>query len=167
LLPLVAGVALAGTLQIHLSSEVRLKWPNDLYVGNAKLGGILVEGMSRGESAAAVVGFGVNHGPHPPRLEAHPTTSVQLQPGSQPQLADLAVHLATAVHTAIDRPLPRGRLMERIRQLSFHQNGDSVEVSTAGGSISGLFRGVDEQGLLVLETDGGVERVGAGEIVHS
>ena len=164
LLPLVAGVALAGALQQHLRSAVLLKWPNDLYVGDAKLGGILVEGMSRGESTAAVIGFGVNHGLNPPRLEARPTTSIQLEPGSRPRLADLAVQLATSVHIAIERPLPRNQLMKKIRQLSFHQEGDCLKVSTSRGSVAGLFRGVDEQGFLVLETEGGVERVSAGEV---
>ena len=166
LLPLIAGVALAEVVQGHLRSKVRLKWPNDLYVGDAKLGGILVEGMSRGESASAVVGFGINHGLHPPEFETRTTTSMQLEPGSHPPLADFAVSLANSVDTAIDRALPSRKLMERIRKLSMHQNGDAIELTTAAGPVSGLFRSIDEQGLLVLETERGVERLAAGEIVH-
>ena len=56
-LSLVAGVAVARALRA-LGVPVRLKWPNDLEVEGAKLGGILVE--TRGGSHA-VIGIGVNH----------------------------------------------------------------------------------------------------------
>src|SRR5204862_6473843 len=55
-LSLVAGVAAAGALRALGVREVALKWPNDLLVSGAKLGGILVETRGR----LAVFGFGIN-----------------------------------------------------------------------------------------------------------
>jgi len=38
-----------------------LKWPNDLVLGNAKLGGILVESKTQGEKVSfAILGIGLN-----------------------------------------------------------------------------------------------------------
>ena len=48
LLGLVAGVAVCATLQQAGLRNPRLKWPNDIVCGNAKLGGILIE--MRGEA---------------------------------------------------------------------------------------------------------------------
>lgn len=63
-LSLVAGVAAARALHALGASQTRLKWPNDLVVGDDKLGGILVETRSAsGEKAGgtlAVIGIGIN-----------------------------------------------------------------------------------------------------------
>ena len=60
-LPLVAGVALMEALKEFAISGLRLRWPNDLLVGRAKLAGILVE---RPWEKMASVGIGVNvHNP--------------------------------------------------------------------------------------------------------
>lgn len=61
-LAIVTGVAVASALHALGWNQVGLKWPNDLVVGGAKLGGILVEsvpGRNPG-SAWAVVGVGLN-----------------------------------------------------------------------------------------------------------
>lgn len=58
---LLVGIACAQALQAQGLGAVRLKWPNDLRVGSAKLGGILIE--QRGEAGGAcrlVIGIGIN-----------------------------------------------------------------------------------------------------------
>src|SRR5882762_8508099 len=55
-LSLVAGVATARALRGLGVTQAALKWPNDLVVDGAKLGGILVETRS----ALAVIGIGIN-----------------------------------------------------------------------------------------------------------
>ncbi|HYW51551.1 MAG TPA: biotin--[acetyl-CoA-carboxylase] ligase [Gemmatimonadaceae bacterium] len=63
LLSLRTGITLARALDRHTPSAVRLKWPNDLFVGDAKLAGILTEARWRGETLEwLVVGVGVNVG---------------------------------------------------------------------------------------------------------
>ncbi len=56
-LPLVAGAAVIETLKEYNIKDLRLRWPNDILVGKAKLGGILVE---RPSSTMASVGIGIN-----------------------------------------------------------------------------------------------------------
>ncbi len=60
-LSLRTGLALAERLDLLASSAVRLKWPNDLHLGDGKLAGILTEARWRGEQLEwIVVGIGVN-----------------------------------------------------------------------------------------------------------
>jgi BirA family biotin operon repressor/biotin-[acetyl-CoA-carboxylase] ligase len=59
-LALVAGVATARALRALGGAEIALKWPNDLLVHGAKLGGILAETRIQGEAVAAVIGVGLN-----------------------------------------------------------------------------------------------------------
>jgi BirA family biotin operon repressor/biotin-[acetyl-CoA-carboxylase] ligase len=62
-LSIVAGLAAVRTLRALGAADVALKWPNDLLVRGAKLGGILVETRSRDAGSVAVVGIGINHAP--------------------------------------------------------------------------------------------------------
>ncbi len=55
-LSLAVGVSLAESLH----PEVRLKWPNDLWLQGRKLGGILVEVAVSGDRRHAVIGVGLN-----------------------------------------------------------------------------------------------------------
>ena len=59
-LSLVAGVATAQALHALGASEARLKWPNDLVVGDDKLAGILVETRATRGGVLAVIGIGIN-----------------------------------------------------------------------------------------------------------
>ncbi len=60
-LSVVAGLAVVRALRALGAAEAALKWPNDLLVRGAKLGGILVETRAQGAGSVAVVGVGVNH----------------------------------------------------------------------------------------------------------
>ena len=59
-LSLVAGVAVAQALHGLGARQTRLKWPNDLVVGEDKLGGILVETRAARGATLAVIGIGIN-----------------------------------------------------------------------------------------------------------
>lgn len=56
-LPLVAGAAVIESLKSYGIKELRLRWPNDVLVGRAKLAGILVE---RPSAKMASIGIGIN-----------------------------------------------------------------------------------------------------------
>jgi BirA family transcriptional regulator, biotin operon repressor / biotin---[acetyl-CoA-carboxylase] ligase len=60
-LSLRVGLAAAEALDLFASEPIRLKWPNDLYVDDRKLGGILVEARWREQAVEYVaIGLGVN-----------------------------------------------------------------------------------------------------------
>lgn len=60
-LSIAAGLAAVRALRVLGAMEAALKWPNDLLVRGAKLGGILVETRAQGAGSAVVVGIGINH----------------------------------------------------------------------------------------------------------
>ncbi len=63
-LPLLAGVSVASAVRAAAGVDARLKWPNDVLVGPAKLGGILAEAVGN----AVVVGIGLNVSTEPGEL---------------------------------------------------------------------------------------------------
>lgn len=55
------SLAVSKALQEGLALPVRLKWPNDIFVGEKKIGGILIENQLRGNYLfSSVIGIGVN-----------------------------------------------------------------------------------------------------------
>jgi len=59
-LALVAGVGVGRALRGLGLARVALKWPNDLVIGGAKLGGILVQTRGQRSGVLAVIGIGIN-----------------------------------------------------------------------------------------------------------
>jgi BirA family biotin operon repressor/biotin-[acetyl-CoA-carboxylase] ligase len=72
LLPFQAGLALFDTVAPYLpaGADLRLKWPNDLYLNGRKLAGLLVQVRQGAGPADIVLGIGLNLKEAPPDLEA-------------------------------------------------------------------------------------------------
>jgi BirA family biotin operon repressor/biotin-[acetyl-CoA-carboxylase] ligase len=57
----VVSIAVYETLQPLVGNTLKIKWPNDIYIGSRKLGGILIENQVQGGSIKnAIVGIGLN-----------------------------------------------------------------------------------------------------------
>jgi BirA family biotin operon repressor/biotin-[acetyl-CoA-carboxylase] ligase len=138
LVTLAAGVAAA---EACAGVDVGLKWPNDLMLGDAKLGGILSELVGD----AAVVGLGLN-------LCWAPAGAACLGEGADRQ-ALLDAYLA-----GLDSP---GDVLARYRSRCTTL-GRRVRIEVPGGAIEGLATDVDEHGRLLV--DG--RPVAAGDVVH-
>ena len=55
------SVALCETLEARLNERVEIKWPNDIYVGDRKICGILIENRLKGSTITdSIVGIGLN-----------------------------------------------------------------------------------------------------------
>ena len=78
-LPLLAGVAVASALERTAGVDARLKWPNDVLAGDAKIAGILAERWG----SAVVVGTGINVLQQRGELPVPTATSLLAAPGSR------------------------------------------------------------------------------------
>ncbi len=157
-----AGVALAEAAAALLPADaaVRLKWPNDLLVDGAKASGILLEGLG---GAAVAIGLGVNIAAHPDdtpypatHLAAH---APRLDRASFfPVLAERLA--ATIAELEIDGFAPlRRRWLDRAAHL-----GQRISVRRDERTLEGLFRDIDEDGRLLLDADGTLVRIDAGDV---
>ena len=146
--------ALAGTTAGPAAQPVRIKWPNDVYVGNRKIAGILVQNGLRGDRvdwSVVGVGLNVNEADFPPALRST-ATSLQLLTGSLHDVDDVAQRLYaefSAAHPALstrDRALTRNYL-ERFYRLE--EPTQFVEVKN-GRAFAGVPLGVDRTGELLV-----------------
>jgi len=155
-LALVAAVALHEIASLF-APDVRIKWPNDLLAGPAKLSGILLE---RADDAV-VIGFGVNLAHHPTDIE-RPATSIFALAGAAPEPDGFLEALADAFARWLGRWRSEGLAPVRRAWLSAaHPVGTALNA----GSQDGLFDGLDESGALRLRlADGSIRVIHAGDV---
>jgi BirA family biotin operon repressor/biotin-[acetyl-CoA-carboxylase] ligase len=155
-----AGVAVAEALRAVATLDARLKWPNDVLVGGRKIAGVLLE--RHGD--ALVLGIGVNVTPDAiPAELAGQATSITGE-GMTPDREALRGAVMDAVagwKTRLERegfePL-RARWTALAAML-----GRRVTVDELTGTAVGL----DGDGALLIQTDHGVTRVVAGDVMEA
>ncbi|MDE3001799.1 MAG: biotin--[acetyl-CoA-carboxylase] ligase [Gemmatimonadota bacterium] len=152
-LPLLIGVACAEALEEVVNVPVTVKWPNDLIIDDRKLGGILVE---RGTDwVVAGIGINVSAAPDPGECLDGPSdlspTALAEHARHVPSVLGLAGTLARRIldrldeSEGVDRALLAFRSRDALR-------GRWVQTDERG---PGIARGVDEDGMLLLELDDG------------
>jgi BirA family biotin operon repressor/biotin-[acetyl-CoA-carboxylase] ligase len=165
-LSFVAALALhdaAASLAPQLGPALKLKWPNDLLLGGAKLAGILIEGESDPHFAVAI-GIGVNCAHHPDTT-AYPATDL----ASAGALVTPEALLG-ALTAAMARRLTQwaqGQSFAAIRADWLKRAaglGFDIRVRLPEREFSGRFEGLDEAGRLLVVEGGRLTAVGAGEV---
>jgi BirA family biotin operon repressor/biotin-[acetyl-CoA-carboxylase] ligase len=159
-LSLAVGVSLAESLH----PAIRLKWPNDLWVRDHKLAGILIETASFGEGAGrryAVIGVGINIAPRPAAgLSTPPAALRELLPGVD----------AGAALLRIAPPLVRD--VQAFEQAGFagfrlrFEARDALRdraVALSDGT-TGTAHGVAEDGSLLVHTAAGLQAISSSEV---
>jgi len=161
-----SAVALsARTALVRLSGlQPGLKWPNDLVVNDRKLGGLLAEVIGDGE--AFVVGIGINlQWPGP---EGVGGTCVKDEIGVTitPQaMLDLLLTELDKRRALLDTPEGLDELQRELLG-ALDTIGRHVRVERANDTLHGVATTVNDDGLLLLETDEGLVEVAFGDIVH-
>jgi len=162
-LSLAAGLAARQGIQEISGVSIDLRWPNDLLLGEKKLGGILVEtSAAPGPEAAlryAIIGVGinVNHASFPVELGA-PATSLRMATGHELSRQALLVALLRALdHELTQLETGCSDLPARFSALSSWVRGKRVHVPEQGG-YTGRTAGLDERGFLLVDCDDGVGR---------
>ncbi|MAF47303.1 MAG: biotin--[acetyl-CoA-carboxylase] ligase [Rhodospirillales bacterium] len=160
--PLAALEALTGLSE---GLDPSLKWPNDILVGGEKIGGILLESSIRGERVEwLVVGLGLNLASHPDGTE-FPATSLKSASGAEVEPEAALAAFCACFEAWYRRWRNEGFAPVRAAWLEkSHAPGDQLRVRRPDGERTGNFHGLDEDGALLLERDGNIERIDAGDV---
>lgn len=171
LLPLIAGLAAAEAIRSVTGLEVDLRWPNDLLIGPRKVGGILVEagaspaGLSGTSFAVVGIGINVHQRNFEPGLHTL-ATSLDLEAGQPVSRQSLLVALLKSLeYEALAlADLSRAQLVPaRVERGSTWARGRRVHVH-GPQACTGITAGLDENGLLQVDTGSGRVTVQTGGI---
>lgn len=183
-LALLAGVSLAEAAESLLPplarSDVRLKWPNDLYLAGKKCGGILIESAGR---HYWLIGIGFNVQVDlsmAPREVAQVATSLHNHAGRSLEPADALVELCVRLQERLvdwksdtnswyapwqDHCLLSGKTVVIRMPGGMQRSGLVNATELSPETVRGICQGVDARGRLVVQTDLGNQLISAGEVV--
>jgi BirA family biotin operon repressor/biotin-[acetyl-CoA-carboxylase] ligase len=167
-LSLVVGIVIAQVLRDAGFNEVGVKWPNDLYVGGRKLGGILIEMNGQSDGLIhLVVGIGLNIDLGAASFAQIDQACVDLtQLGEIPSRTDLLVSCAESLDCAFRVFSEEGiaPFIDRWSNYDVFANQAVRVIFANQKKIDGIAKGIDAQGNLLLEIDGQLHSFLAGEV---
>jgi BirA family biotin operon repressor/biotin-[acetyl-CoA-carboxylase] ligase len=167
-----AAVAAAESLAEFTALPLSIKWPNDLILGDRKIGGILLESHAELDLVDfVVVGMGINvavsEPDFPPELRGL-ATSFLLSTGTSPSRAPLIraflsrfdLHYRTVLSGDFSSVRDRWTALSGLA-------GKRIAAGGSGPPVRGIALGLDESGILVLRQDSGAcIRVYSGDLVE-
>lgn len=162
LLPLLAGNAVANTLNKLYKIDAKVRWPNDVLIGGRKVSGVLTE-LDTDENFA-IIGIGVN---------------ANFDTGDLPEEV-------TGIATTLKEELKREVSKDELLSCLFAELGDiydkfnkgtveikcstidkKVKIITNGSELTGIAQEIDETGALILQLqDGTTKRIISGDCTH-
>jgi BirA family biotin operon repressor/biotin-[acetyl-CoA-carboxylase] ligase len=167
LLPLFAAVAVAEAIERTTSLKVECKWPNDLLVNKKKVGGILIEGaFTEGKVEYAVIGVGinVNVAVFPSDL-SQKASSLRLETSAEIDRALLFQEILRSLERHYKQTIRKG-FQSVLPEWTSHSAmlGKTITVSQQGKSLSGVVKGLSQDGGLLFQTNGTVQTLFAGDV---
>lgn len=180
LVPLAAAVSVVRSIEATSPlRELKIKWPNDILVGDKKLSGILVESIpapKRNGWNFVVVGIGINVNNKSisvSELEtldnrsAHSTepTSILIKTGKQVSRETLLIDLVNRLENQFGKTLVPNEVVGCFNErLAFR--GDKIRVQIPGGSedLIGVCHKVNAEGKLLVESGGSVIGLPSGTV---
>jgi BirA family biotin operon repressor/biotin-[acetyl-CoA-carboxylase] ligase len=168
-LPMLAAVAAHAAVTSVGVSGARIKWPNDILVGDRKLAGLLVFAR-HGETNWVTVGLGINleSAPTLNNSEALPATAVT-EHVTGLDLESCRHSLVCTFISELDRSMDEpGPALARWRELLIQRPGDRMQVRMSTGEvITGTLVDLSEEGFLRIRENGQERVVTGGDIIES
>jgi BirA family biotin operon repressor/biotin-[acetyl-CoA-carboxylase] ligase len=152
LLQFLAAIATRQALENETGLSVKLKWPNDLVLGNAKLGGILIESKTLGDRISfAILGIGLNINQSKAQLPPE-AISLRLVSGKHHDLRLVLRAILAQMRSSYDDLDNPSKIMEDWWRNCVHRPL-RVQVTVSKDTVTGVSRAINEDGSLIIETD--------------
>jgi BirA family biotin operon repressor/biotin-[acetyl-CoA-carboxylase] ligase len=156
MLTIVAAIAAARGIESQTEASVRIKWPNDLFIGDRKAGGILLEVAGEQDVVEwVIVGIGINVNTEYAELPVdlrRTAVSLKMATGDPVDRSELLARILLALEATYKEAQKHGfdRALSEFRQRDYLLKR-SVAVQTREGSVIGEATGIDNQGALLVQ----------------
>ncbi len=161
------ALSIADTLRFFIPKGVKIKWPNDLYISNKKITGILIQNALQGSTIrSTVIGIGLNVNQTVFTSDAPNPTSIALETNATVDLKLVLTKLAQNLEKWYLK-LKSGKMEEinttYLEQL-FRRNEIHSYRRPDGRIFSGSIQGTTATGQLIVDTEKGAELFSLKEI---
>ncbi len=152
-LQMLAGIAVHKALEMNWSGSPKpwLKWPNDIWIGDTKVGGILVEGTAMENCHAFVIGIGINLNGKPEENFENPAGSLT-EFGFQAKVWDLLENILRQWDLLMKDNLRKVWVKEYMaRSKEFFEKSVLVQLDESDETLSGRPLEISEDGSLLVQ----------------
>ena len=160
----IVSLALVKTINDNTLVTAKIKWPNDIYIGDKKIGGILIENTIRkNEIYSSVIGIGFNV--NQTEFKTSTATSLALETNQENSQEEFLVSFLENFEHFLFRKEDKKSLenlylanMYKLNELSFFED--------EGGVFEGEIMGIDTFGLLEIKKNTGLVTYGFKEVKY-
>ena len=150
----VVSVALCETLERIINNKVAIKWPNDIYVGDRKICGILIENRLQGAVIKdSIIGIGLNVNQRVFVSDAPNPVSLYQLTGQEMDREVLLQQFLTAFERVAASPTVSQAYRQRL-----YRKGIPARYADSSGSFEATLTDVQHDGRLVLQLETGQRR---------
>lgn len=156
LLTIVAATAAAEAIDKYVPTAVSIKWPNDLFIGDRKVGGILMEvSGEQDEVDWIVLGIGLNVNTEFSELPValrRSATSLKIASGDLVDRSDVLASLLLGLDAHYQAALRNGfeKALSAFRERDYLLSR-TISIETRQGPVIGAAAGIDDRGALLVE----------------
>lgn len=154
------SLAICDFTDKHLFGLAKIKWPNDIYVGNDKIAGILIENSVMGdriENCIAGIGININQEVFPGSVNN--ASSLKLLAGNDLDRENCLKQIIMDLDRRYKELLYGNRVLLRNEYISrLYRYGELHQFRTAEGLIRGRITDVSLSGKLTIDTEDGLKR---------
>ena len=148
--------------KIAPSADILLKWPNDVLLNGAKVSGILLE---KGEGNYIIAGIGVNVAVAPKVENAVYKITSLADAAIKTTAPELMLLFMESFSQNLSLLQTKGFAVLRTEWLKYAKNlGKEIIVRQNGKEWKGVFAGIDEDAVLLMQTPAGVRKILAGDV---
>ncbi|MBK8698654.1 MAG: biotin--[acetyl-CoA-carboxylase] ligase [Saprospiraceae bacterium] len=170
-LSMAVALGIIDYVEAKLCRTAHIKWPNDIYVGDDKLGGILIVNQLQGSTlSSSILGIGLNINQNHFPEEVPNGTSFQRITGAQFDLHDeliqLCIHLEKRYNTDLRHKSHLG--LHQAYEQKLYKKGENIQFMDSNSTnwCTGTIEGVSPEGFLLIRArEGTLRKFSLGEVI--
>jgi len=167
-LNVVSSLAVADAIEYYIKDHVMIKWPNDVYIKNNKICGILIQNNLQGQQILnAVVGIGINVNQIDFHKDIPNPTSIKKEAGENIELIELRDLLFGTFEKYYEQLRSGGSEdLKKQYQERLYKKGHISRFRLDEKEVEGVIRSINDQGQLEIEINGSLESFSKTEIQY-
>jgi BirA family transcriptional regulator, biotin operon repressor / biotin---[acetyl-CoA-carboxylase] ligase len=155
----------ASFLRAEYGIEARLKWPNDVLVGGRKIAGILLEARTQEAASHVLISVGINVIAPDEEAAVNATSIDEAASNGAPSVSEAIAAFLTFLDRRLNEAPTPSAILGLWRELTIHRDGDRVTSVIGDRPIDGLWRGIDDEGRALIESEDRVMAISAGDVI--
>lgn len=163
------ALILAKTFEIY-GIQPTIKWPNDIHVNGRKISGILAESVIKNSKFEGIVlGLGININSDEKLFDSvsQKVTSLSTEVSKKINKDEFIENLVQKFEADYEKLLDNGFSIFKNEYISYLNCIDKeISVKNYDKTFTGIARNISDNGLLILETNGELKEISAGDIEY-